>query len=51
MKPLLEPIVEKRLREMTPEQLAKTLTPEQLAKTLEAALPPDVWEEIKQRLH
>ncbi|HZF50914.1 MAG TPA: hypothetical protein VE093_19780 [Polyangiaceae bacterium] len=36
---------------LPPEQLAKILTREQLAKTLEAALPPDVWEQIKQRLH
>ena len=57
---LLQPAIERRLQELTPEQrvagltpeqLAKSLTPEQLAKTLEAALPPDVWEQIKHRLH
>jgi hypothetical protein len=47
---LLAPIVERRLREATPEQLAKMLTPEQLTKTLEA-LPPEVREQIKRRLH
>lgn len=36
---------------LTPEQLAKVLTPEQRAKTLEALLPPDVWEQVKHRLH
>jgi hypothetical protein len=57
---LLQPAVERRLQQLspeervaglTPEQIAKLLTREQLAKTLEAALPPDVWEQIKQRLH
>jgi hypothetical protein len=56
---LLEPTLERLAREepeklaslLTPEQLAKALTPEQRAKTLEALLPPDVWEQIKQRLH
>lgn len=36
---------------LTPEQIAKALTPEQIAKVLEAALPPEVWEQVKQRLH
>jgi hypothetical protein len=37
-------------RAFTPEQLVKAFTPEQIAKTLEA-LPPDVWEQLKKRLH
>jgi hypothetical protein len=50
---------EKLARMLTPEQLAKALTPEQrlagltheqLAEALEA-LPPEVREQIKQRLH
>jgi hypothetical protein len=56
---LLQPAVERRLQELTPEQrvegltpeqIAKTLTPEQIAQMLEA-LPPEVREQIKQRLH
>lgn len=47
---LLQPAVERRLQELTPEQLAKTLTPEQIAQVVEA-LPPDVREQIKRRLH
>jgi hypothetical protein len=35
---------------LTTEKLAQTLTPEQLTKLLEA-LPPDVLEQVKQRLH
>jgi hypothetical protein len=35
---------------LPPEHLAQALTPEQLLKTLEA-LPPEVREQIKQRLH
>ncbi len=42
---------EQRVAGLTPEQRLAGLTPEQLAKTLEAALPPEVWEQIKQRLH
>jgi hypothetical protein len=41
---------EQRVAGLTPEQLAKMLTPEQLTKTLEA-LPPEIKEQIKQRLH
>jgi len=47
---LLQPAVERRLQELTPEQRIAGLTPEQLAKALEA-LPPEVREQIKQRLH
>jgi hypothetical protein len=36
--------------EEEPATLAKMLTPEQLTKMLES-LPPDVREQIKQRLH
>jgi hypothetical protein len=42
---------EQRVAGLTPEQRVAGLTPEQLAKTLEAALPPELWEQIKQRLH
>lgn len=41
---------EQLVARLTPEQLAKTLTPEQVTKMLEA-LPPEVREQIKQRLH
>jgi hypothetical protein len=41
---------EQRVAGLTPTQLAKTLTPEQLTEMLEA-LPPEVREQIKQRLH
>ena len=42
---------EQRVAGLTPEQRVAGLTPEQLTKTLEATLPPEVWEQIKQRLH
>ena len=41
---------DQRVAGLTPEQLATVLTPEQLTKTLEA-LPPEIREQIKQRLH
>jgi Mg/Co/Ni transporter MgtE len=41
---------EQLAKAFTPEQLAKAFTPEQLTKILEA-LPPEVREQIKQRLH
>jgi hypothetical protein len=55
---LLDPIMERRAREepekvakmLTPEQRVAGLTPEQLADALEA-LPAEVREQIKQRLH
>jgi integrase len=46
---LLQPAVE-RLAQEEPEKLAKALTPEQIMRMLEA-LPPEVREQIKQRLH
>jgi hypothetical protein len=46
---LLQPTIE-RMAEEEPQKLAKILTPEQLTKILEA-LPPEVREQIKQRLH
>ena len=56
---LLQPAVERRLQELTPEQRVAGLTPEQLAKALTheqltemlEALPPQVRKLIKQRLH
>ena len=41
---------DQRVAGLTPEQLATVLTPDQLTKTLEA-LPPELREQIKQRLH
>ena len=41
---------EQRVAGLTPEQLAKILASDELAKALEA-LPPEVKEQIKQRLH
>ena len=41
---------EQRVAGLTPEQLAKILTSDDLAKALEA-LPTEVKEQIKQRLH
>jgi hypothetical protein len=55
---LLRPVVERLADEepeklakmLNAERLAKMLTSDELAKTLEA-LPPEVKEQIKQRLH
>lgn len=47
---LLQPLVEKRLQEMPSEQRLAGVTPEQLVKYVEA-LPPDVREQVKRRLH
>ncbi|HZF48016.1 MAG TPA: hypothetical protein VE093_05170 [Polyangiaceae bacterium] len=41
---------EKLAKMLPPEQLVKALTPEQLVKAVEA-LPPELKEQIKQRLH
>ncbi len=41
---------EERLAGLTPEERLAGLTPEQLAQALDA-LPPEVWEQIKRRLH
>src|SRR5262245_57611210 len=41
---------EQIVKALTPEQIADILTSEELAKTLEA-LPPEIKEQIKQRLH
>ena len=41
---------EQLVKALTSEQLVKALTSDELAKTLEA-LPPEVKEQIKQRLH
>ena len=55
---LLLPVVERMAQEepeklakmLPPEQLVKILTSDEFAKTLEA-LPPEVKEQIKRRLH
>ena len=46
---LLLPIFE-RMAQEEPQKLAKMLPPEQLVKAVEA-LPPELKEQIKQRLH